>query len=74
MKNQKQPSYTKTPVYGDEIATELARQLIEQGMRTMRLIQDDEVLQLHLNFPVLPISIVKEKRMVSIELNANKAA
>lgn len=56
------------------IATELARQLIEQGMRSMKLLDDDKQLVLLLHQEFIPIEIVKEERMVSLELNAKKAA
>lgn len=56
-----------------EISTELARQFIEQGMRTMKLLDDDKVLVLQLDQEFIPIKVVKEERMVSIKLNAKEA-
>lgn len=60
----------------EKLSTGLAQQLIEQGLRTMRLIPDDQVFKLKLDQEFLPFELVSEDKgkMVSITLNEKKAA
>lgn len=57
-----------------ELNSDLARQLIEQGLRSMRLLDDNKNIVMILPEGPFKYMEIKEERMVSITLNANKAA